>query len=252
MKYPLFRKPDSYLRNREGGPLRGALKRAAERRALGRCLDRLRRVRTLCDAPCGPGRLFRFWRRRGLRVSGVDLSGEMVEAARAEAHRLGLEGAVRQADAFQLPRQAGARPDVVACVRFAYYFPRSRRIELLRGLARASRRYVLVEYKTSETLKGRRNLARHSERKPYLAKHFCTYDEMRRELAEAGLRGLAIVPIGPFSDRAFVLAERRPAGAPPAPAPVPVLRHPRRAAVAAAALLLASLSAALLAVLGEG
>jgi len=97
----------------------------------------------------------------------------------------------------------------VTSVRFCYYFDRSGRIALLRSLAAASRRYVLVQYKTAETLRGQKTFSRTQGKKiPYQPKQFCTYEEMRREIEEAGLKCMRIKLISQASDRVFILAEK--------------------------------------------
>jgi hypothetical protein len=204
--YPLFVDPVEYLWFREPTHLLGFLKKWSERRAIARCLSKVKEARCVCDAPCGPGRLFPVWRRWFSSVLGVELSDVMVEAARRRHGHLKMAGEVCKGDAFHL-RQAIREPaDVVASVRFCYYFDRAGRVQLLRSLAAASRRYVLVQYKTTETPKGRQKAARASQRR--LPKQFCSNVEIREELAEAGLKGLCFSPIGWMSDRTFVLAEK--------------------------------------------
>lgn len=208
LKCPIFEDPEAYLRLRGGRFLSGFLKRRAEERALDRCLSGLNGIRTICDAPSGPARLFPYWHQRGLRVLGVDLSETMVSAAASEHRRLGLQGTVQWGDVFLLREVLKDEPDLVASIRFAYYFDRERRIALLRSLAAASRRYVLVQYKTTETLKGHtiEMRTRVNWRRP--AKHHCTFEQTAEEIREAGLTCLRIAPIGEFSDRVFVLAKK--------------------------------------------
>ena len=79
-KYPVFRNPDAYMKMRHQATLTGWLKLRTEFRALDRCLAELADVRTICDVPTGPGRLFPYWRRRGYAVRGFDYSDEMVAA----------------------------------------------------------------------------------------------------------------------------------------------------------------------------
>lgn len=213
VKYPLFRRPERYMQNRRGGLLGGALKRFAERRAMDRCLRGLADIRRVCDAPCGPGRLFPYWCARGFHVVGVDLSEPMVDAATTEHRQLGLAGSVLHGDAFHLKGLLAEAPDLVASIRFCYYFGRELRIELLRALAASTRRYVLVQYKTSETFKGMQNLKRHRRRQPHNAKAHCTAAEIMDEIEAAGLTCLRIAAIGQFSDRVFVLAEHPQGGA---------------------------------------
>jgi predicted TPR repeat methyltransferase len=208
--YPLFDEPEEYMRLRESAHGLGFLKRWFERRAIARCLKLVGKVETLCDAPCGPGRLFPCWRRWARTVVGVELSDSMVAAAKQLHAAMRLPGYVRKGDAFALRSSLDAPADVVASVRFAYYFDRPQRVDLLRALAAASRRWVLVQYKTSQTFKGRQSLARESgkSRPGRSTKFFCSDDEIRAECAEAGLKCLAISRINLGSDRVFVLAEK--------------------------------------------
>ncbi|MBX3729822.1 MAG: methyltransferase domain-containing protein [Candidatus Sumerlaeia bacterium] len=219
-KFPVFRNPEEYMAMRHKPGLGGRAKVWAEYRALDRCLDAVEDVRTVVDVPSGPGRLFPYWKERGYRVIGLDYSEEMVEASTRLHADLGLEGRVAHANAFELP-QIEEQPDLVASVRFAYYFTPERRIELLESLARASSRYLLVMYKTTETLKGYINEANDREvgkapRLPHMAKAGCSHHQIVREFAAAGLAVLRIQPIGEFSDRVYVLAEKvsREAAAP--------------------------------------
>jgi protein tyrosine phosphatase (PTP) superfamily phosphohydrolase (DUF442 family) len=207
--YPLFTGPEQYMRFRESARGLGFLKRWWERRAIARCMKLTEDARTLCDAPCGPGRLFPAWRKWFPSIIGVELSDPMVEAAGRYLKMLGMGGEVRKGDVFHL-RDALPEPvDIVASVRFIYYFERPDRLRALRSLAAASRRYVLVQYKTLETFKGRRNAAHMAKRTgPRCVKHYCSDDDIRAEFAEAGLRCLCISPISTGSDFTFVLGEK--------------------------------------------
>ena len=210
--YPAFTNPDEYLKHRVKRTPFGFLKTRTEERALDRCLRGLAEVRVICDVPSGPGRLFRFWRRKGFRVHAIDISEPMLRAAREEHRTLGLTGSVRGGDAFNLKGGLTETPDLVASIRFAYYFDRAQRIKLLRLLADVSRHYVLVQYKTSETIRGRRNVIRASREqaasKTGPKKHFVTREEIVQEVIEADLAPLRVQGMGEFSDRIFVLAER--------------------------------------------
>jgi predicted TPR repeat methyltransferase len=208
--YPLFDEPEKYMHLRESAHGLGFVKRWFERRAIARCLKLVGEIKTLCDAPCGPGRLFPCWKRWAPTIIGVELSDPMVAAAKQLHAAMKLTGDVRKGDAFTLRSSLDAPVDVVASVRFIYYFDRPQRLELLRALASASRRWILVQYKTSQTFKGRRSLADEpgKSRPGRSTKYFCTDDEIRAECAEAGLKCLAIERINLGSDRLFVLAEK--------------------------------------------
>jgi len=197
-----FDDPESYLRNRRGRFGFRGLKTWAERRALAACLDAAGPLTRICDCPSGPGRLVSFWNGRGVTILCVDASAPMVAAAGKRIADLRAPGRAIEARAEDLVSVALPQPDLVSSVRFLYYFDRESRLTLLRAFAAATRRFVLVQYKTSETWKGRRNALRERH-----GRAFCSRSEIEAELAAAGLHFLAFRPISQFSDRAFVLAE---------------------------------------------
>jgi len=210
-KYPIFRNPDRYLECRVARTPMAAFGRRAERQALDRCLAGITGIRTICDVSCGPGRLFPYWREKDFRVLGVEMSSSMLDAAREKKDSLGLSGDVIEGDAFCLPDLLGETPDCVACIRFAYYFERAERIRLLRRFAAATRRWVIVEYKTTETLKGQVSLQRQKRKpaakKPHQRKQACSHEDIVAEVQEAGLVPVRIESLGEFSDRVLVLAQ---------------------------------------------
>lgn len=211
--YPVFLDPEGYTKLRVSYGLLGRLKQWSEHKALDACIAVTVGVKTICDVPCGPGRIFHYWKRHSFKVHGRDFSGPMAEAAGRLHAQVKLEGTVATGDAFYVKAALPEVPDMVASVRFVYYFEGEQRVRLLRALAAASRRYVLAQFKTSETYKGARNEARASKNR---SKHFCSNEQMIKEVREAGLIPLRIQPIGEFSDRVFVLAEKPQEGAAPA------------------------------------
>jgi 2-polyprenyl-3-methyl-5-hydroxy-6-metoxy-1,4-benzoquinol methylase len=79
INYPIFPNPKRYMKRRGARTLLSFLK--TEERALNRCLNGLTGIRSICDVPSGPGHLFPFWKRKGFRIYGADISGSMVHAA---------------------------------------------------------------------------------------------------------------------------------------------------------------------------
>lgn len=71
--------------------------------------------RTLCDCACGTGSMSVRFARRGIRVTGVDLSGDMLELARQKALKHGVQAMFVCQDmcALALPRPVDAL--VCAC-----------------------------------------------------------------------------------------------------------------------------------------
>jgi SAM-dependent methyltransferase len=98
-------------------------------------LDRLpiRPGQSLLDVACGSGQLALIAARRGLKVTGVDIAGNSIAAARGRAAAEGIDAQFDEGDAEELP-YADARFDVVATLYGAMFAPRPDRVaaELLR------------------------------------------------------------------------------------------------------------------------
>jgi len=108
-------------------------------RAIERALGpELGSVHSVLDTPGGTGRFAPLILREGRSLVLADLSRAML----AEAGDLGA--ARVQADALALPF-ADACFDLVLCMRFLFHVPRELELEVLRELARVSRRFVAVD-----------------------------------------------------------------------------------------------------------
>ncbi|MBK9388263.1 MAG: class I SAM-dependent methyltransferase [Planctomycetes bacterium] len=209
--YPIFEKPEAYERKRSVRNFLDYVRYGFERRALRRCLERTEGVRRVLDVPCGVGRLFSFWREQGLGILGVDVSPSMAAAA-ASALAAGIgAGEVRVGDAFALPLAADENVDLVACLRFVYYFDEVERKRLFEEFHRVSKRYLLVQFKDGGTLAERHRAARRrkrAERRSTKGKLACTRETLANELRSAGFRLLSIERVHPLTDRAYALAEK--------------------------------------------
>jgi hypothetical protein len=248
-KYPVFRNPDKYMKNRERGNPLGMIKIGGEYRALDRCLKDIPGIHTICDAPSGPGRMFPYWKKKNYTVYAVDISERMVSASQKIHETSGLPGKAAMGDIFKLNEMLEEKPDLVACIRFVYYFNSEDRAKLLQVLSETTSRYVLVQYKTTETIKGQMTLARRSSevkkpQKTHLEQWAVSYNQIIKEMKQSGLNPLRIQPIGEFSDRVFVLAEKSDRGAnqafPSIKSPI-ILKDPSRLYIAAALILFFSL-----------
>jgi len=81
-----------------------------DRRLLDRFADSVRESGITCDLGCGPGHIARYLHDRGVRVCGIDLSGEMI--ARARRLNPGIE--FTQGDMRALPVQDGTWAGIAA------------------------------------------------------------------------------------------------------------------------------------------
>ena len=108
----------------------------------------------LLDVPCGHGRLAIELAARGYRVTGVDLSAELLEAARADAAARGIAVTWRESDMRDL---SFPEPfDAAFCAGSSFgYFDDSGNADFLRAVAGALRpggRFVLDASKLAETI----------------------------------------------------------------------------------------------------
>jgi SAM-dependent methyltransferase len=167
--------------------LSGRVFQWAERRALRRALARVSPVGCLLDAPCGTGRLIDLFLRRGARVIGADISAQMIAVARRRT--AGWDGRVAFArmDFLRVPLRSEA-VDAVLCVRFLPHVPPAERVEMLRELARVSRRWVVLTLSISTPWHRLRRAIKAwlGHWKP--VRHPATSRAIARELAAAGLR----------------------------------------------------------------
>lgn len=199
---------------REKGGCRGKLKRWLEYSAFDDIFAGHPSIKTLIDVPSGPGRLFPYWKEKGLIVHGLDYSEEMVAASAEMLETLGLEGSAAHADAFNLAETVKEPADIVVSIRFIYYFNRKRRVQLLKSFASVSNRFVLVQYKVRHTLRRtRRKIANYFEpeieSKDHMRQHFVGRHGILRDVEAAGLELVTIRPLSPLSDRVLVLARKR-------------------------------------------
>ena len=137
------------------------------------------------DVPCAAGRLVPVLLERASRVTAVDLSPAMVEVARA-SHRAEVEAGraiMVEGAAESLPFPDGAF-DTAVCWRLLHHLTdRAVRLQIMRELARVSRRAVVASFADSSTVKARLQRLRGRNRR-------CvkwTSAEFATEAREAGL-----------------------------------------------------------------
>ncbi len=176
-------------------------------RAIQKALALTEGVERLLDIPCGTGRFTDELLGEGYRVIGSDISREMMEVGLRE--RVGAKGLLGfvQSDAEHLPFPDDA-VDCVLCIRFFLHVDGPTRVRILREMKRASRRWVLVDYRHRYTLRWalwrtRQALGRTSERFERV-----TRAQIEDEIEAAGLKLVKVVPVElAFSDKWIVLAE---------------------------------------------
>ena len=100
---------------------------------------------TVLDIPCGYGRFFPLLTRLGITVTNADVDPDMVRLATQQPSLSSPRRGVC-ANILALPF-ADQSVDAVLCVRlFHHRFCKAERLQMLRELARVSRRFVLISF----------------------------------------------------------------------------------------------------------
>jgi SAM-dependent methyltransferase len=105
-----------------------------DRQLLDRFAERIQGLGPVCDLGCGPGHVARYLHERGVRVTGLDLSAEMVEQAR----RLNPGMEFRQGNMLSLDFDGGAWGGIAAFYSIIHV-PRSEIADALAEMKRVLR-----------------------------------------------------------------------------------------------------------------
>jgi len=192
---------------------RGRRRNARDLEAIGRALDEAARrghpVRTALDLPCGTGRLVPFFRERGIRGLGADISLAMMSHARRKhGHSLPMV----RCDASAIPLPDGS-VDAVLAIRFFFHLDHATRQEVLREMRRVSRRWLVLDLRHRYNLRwGSWHVRRWLGLLREIPFRF-SREGLQEELRQAGLTLLSAAPsrryFGWLSDKWIVLAEKR-------------------------------------------
>lgn len=167
---------------------------SAEQHGVARALRGLKDLGSVLDAPVGTGRFFEYYQNAGLSVTGLDVSEDMLEQCRQRAAVLNFPVTLvrGQAMAMNFP---DASFDLAVCFRFLHsIISLGEARDVLRELARVTRKYALIELGFRDTAEPRR--FQPSEKAAMLDKF--SMEEVRNMLNECGL---AVVQIyGPFQE----------------------------------------------------
>ncbi len=191
----------NYRDRRFGRSRHGRRVDAAERRGLEKMLSELPLRGPALDVPCGAGRLAPILAGRSDHVFGADISEEMLGLARDAARESRLPCSFLAADARRLPFADGA-VDLVLSMRLLHRVTkRAERVEVLKELARVSRKWILFSFYNRNSWRAVRDRLR--GRYAGEAAH-----TIAAEAEEAGLRVERVVPAGLLERQTLVLCSR--------------------------------------------
>jgi ubiquinone/menaquinone biosynthesis C-methylase UbiE len=152
-------------------------------RLLTRILRHLPARGVALDVACGTGRIEESLGQHGFRVVATDISSEMLAVAR---RKVGDGPSFLRTDAHDLPFRS-ASVDAVFSIRFLHLLNEPMRQAALKEMARVSKRWVVVEYRsmTKPLRAAKRAVLRWITKRP--GKRSPTINDVRAELAACGL-----------------------------------------------------------------
>lgn len=182
-----------------------------EKRLLERILRTVGHQERLLDVPCGAGRLSPVLARFADRVFEVDYSHEILKLCRANAPRGNYTPLLANATALCLPFGDQAF-DLVASIRLSHHLPRIEdRLAHARELCRVSRRFVLLTFFGTESIKNRLRSARRLLGSRKRGKFTLHHRDIAAVAGECGFRLRGSWALAPFfSGHYFVVLERTP------------------------------------------
>jgi SAM-dependent methyltransferase len=170
----------------------------AERRLLAGLLRDLSVTGPVLDVPCGAGRLTPILAAGDRAVIGADVAEEMLRLSRRAAEEAHADCQFLAADARRLPLADGTF-DLAMAMRLLHRVRRrTERLEVLKELARVSRKYVVFSFYNRWSLAGLRDRARGR----YAGE---SRGAIAAEVAEAGMRVERFVPVGAFGRQTLVV-----------------------------------------------
>lgn len=125
---------------------RKAHKDAGEMKLLDRAFKHIPLSHRVLDLPCGGGRVFIRLAKHGYQVAGADLSDAMLDIARENAKKAGVECSIEKKDVEKLDYPDRAF-DTLVCFRLFQHFPTPAiRQSAVRELCRVADQYVVISY----------------------------------------------------------------------------------------------------------
>lgn len=141
-----YRKDYGTVGSRNYVSKRKLAKHVAEMRMIDRVFAKIPKTHRVLDCPCGGGRLAVHLAQKGYRVTGADVTEEMVNLARTNMAEHQLACVIENKDLEKLAYPDRAF-DTIICFRLFHHFsePEQRRL-VIGELCRASARFVALSY----------------------------------------------------------------------------------------------------------
>jgi ubiquinone/menaquinone biosynthesis C-methylase UbiE len=179
-----------WYRAQYSSSLRAKIANWGEQRAFAKLLQQVSPDQSILDIACGTGRFTAILLDHGHRVTGSDVSTEMLKVAGEQLG--GHPGllALHEGDAERLPFDAHSF-DGIVCMRLYQRVPSQARVQMLKEVRRVGKGWAILFFgMSSPWLDVRRSLRNKLARRPN-ERYPITGEQLNRELQEAGLRHAA-------------------------------------------------------------
>ncbi|TAN03006.1 MAG: class I SAM-dependent methyltransferase [Rhodanobacteraceae bacterium] len=179
-----------------------------EKRTIAKCFASIPNGAQLVDIPCGTGRLAEALLMHGYQVRGMDISDEMLAVARQRLSRFGGRFTTEVADAKH-PPNGHAVYEGALCARVLMHFPLGQQIAFLAGVVQLSRSLVVINQSLNSPYQRFRRRVKHWLGHRESAAYPVTNPEIKRLLADAGLREVRRYrQLRLVSEAVYIVAER--------------------------------------------
>lgn len=162
----------------------------AEQKIVEELLSKMPRGTSVLDMPFGTGRFAEFCLNRGLAISGLDSSNEMIDQAKAKLKKREERVEIQKGSALNLPYEDGSF-DLVMSIRFlSHVISLKDATVALKELSRVSKKWALLQLRIA-TKRSRNNPVDYNA----IMGDQLTRNEVIKWLGEAGLDVVDIMKI---------------------------------------------------------
>jgi ubiquinone/menaquinone biosynthesis C-methylase UbiE len=183
-----------------------------EKLSVTRALGRIPAGSSLLDMPCGTGRITEHLLNLGYKVSGADISRDMIELGRAKLEKYANFAGFHVVDAEDTKLPA-ASFDCVTSIRLMGHLPRDVKVRILKEMSRISREYLVIAFYETNFLRSLKWFLRYGSLQSSNRSWYpITHSDLRRLLEECGLEVVAREPAFIVSDAITYLLRKKTVG----------------------------------------
>ncbi len=121
-----------------------------EQKKIEKILEKIRNNKNghlkVLDIPVGTGRFFKSYKKLGFKVTGVDISQDMIKQAEDRSKELNLNAKFEKGNIFSIPHENNSF-DLSVCTRFMNHIDFDNFRKALKEIKRVSKSYIIIDLK---------------------------------------------------------------------------------------------------------